>query len=85
MSRFSSSSSFTRTEPNRSAFMLKDTRGRLIVDFKATEELRRMMTPNGKIYPRKRLGLTAREQRMVAQAIKRARYMGLLPYTSATL
>jgi small subunit ribosomal protein S18 len=81
MSRFT----YNRTEPNREAFMMQDTRGRQIVDYKATDELRRMMTPNGKIYARKRLGLTAREQRMVAQAIKRARYMGLLPYTSATL
>lgn len=81
MARFS----YNRTEPNREAFMMKDTRGRQIVDYKATDELRRMMTPNGKIYPRKRLGLTAREQRLVAQAIKRARYMGLLPYTNATL
>ncbi len=44
-----------------------------------------MMSPNGKILGRKRLGTSAREQRMVSQAIKRARYMGLLPYTSATL
>ncbi len=44
-----------------------------------------VMTPNGKIYSRKRLGLPAWEQRMVAKAIKRARYMALLPYTSATL
>ena len=43
------------------------------------------MSPNGKIYSRKRLGVSARDQRMIAQAIKRARYMGLLPYTSATL
>lgn len=76
---------FNRTDPNRSAFMRKDTRDRSYVDYKATDELRRMMTPNGKIYPRKRLGLNAREQRMVAQAIKRARYMALLPYTNATL
>ncbi|MCP4066891.1 MAG: 30S ribosomal protein S18, partial [Phycisphaeraceae bacterium] len=31
------------------------------------------------------LAASAREQRRVAQAIKRARYMSLLPYTSATL
>ena len=43
------------------------------------------MTPNGKIYSRKRLGVSAREQRMISQAIKRARYMALLPYTNATL
>lgn len=55
------------------------------VDYKDIENLRRMMSPNGKIFTRKRLSSTAREQRMLAQAIKRARFMGLLPYTSATL
>jgi len=54
-------------------------------DYKDIENLRRMMTPNGKIYSRKRLGTNARQQRMVAQAIKRARFMGMLPFTNATL
>ena len=57
----------------------------MYVDYKDVETLRRMMTPNGKIYSRKRIGASAREQRQVAQAIKRARYMALLPYTNATL
>jgi small subunit ribosomal protein S18 len=55
------------------------------IDYKDIENLRRMMSPNGKIHGRKRLATSAREQRMLAQAIKRARFMGLLPYTSATL
>ncbi|MEM9253259.1 MAG: 30S ribosomal protein S18, partial [Planctomycetota bacterium] len=55
------------------------------VDYRRSEDLRRFLTPNGKIQGRKKTGLNAREQRMVAQAIRRARYMGLLPYTSATL
>lgn len=55
------------------------------IDYKDIEGLRRLMSPNGKILGRKRLGMTARQQRMAAQAIKRARFMGLLPYTSATL
>ena len=76
---------FIPTGPSRSAYMKKDGRGRLYVDYKAADELRRLMTPNGKIYSRKRLGVSAKEQRMIAQAIKRARYMALLPYTSATL
>jgi small subunit ribosomal protein S18 len=59
--------------------------GNSYVDYKAVDDLRRLMTPNGKIYSRKRLGVSAGEQRMVAQAIKRARYMALLPYTDATL
>jgi small subunit ribosomal protein S18 len=66
-------------------YLKTDARGRQYVDYKSTEELRRLMTPNGKIYSRKRLGVTARQQRMIAQAIKRARYMALLPYTDATL
>ncbi len=59
--------------------------GSIFVDWKDVETLRRMMSPNGKILGRKRLATSAREQRMVGQAIKRARFMGLLPYTSATL
>lgn len=59
--------------------------GNRFVDYKDVEGLRRMLSPNGKIYGRKRLSSTARDQRLIAQAIKRARYMGLLPYTSATL
>ncbi len=55
------------------------------VDYKDVEQLRRMMSPNGKIYGRKRIGVSAKDQRLIAQAVKRARFMGLLPYTSATL
>jgi len=59
--------------------------GKEYVDYKAVDELRKMMTPNGKIYSRKRLSLSARNQKNLAQAIKRARFMALLPYTSATM
>ncbi len=60
-------------------------KGVTFVDHKDVESLRRLLSPNGKILGRKRLGLTARDQRLAAQAIKRARYLGLLPYTSATI
>lgn len=76
---------FNRSGANRSEFLLTDVRGRSYIDYKNSDGLRRLMTPNGKVYSRKRLSLSAREQRMVATAIKRARYMGLLPFTSATL
>lgn len=62
-----------------------NTAGTAFVDWKDVENLRRMMSPNGKILGRKRLSASAREQRMLSQAIKRARFMALLPYTSATL
>lgn len=62
-----------------------NARGEVIVDWKDVETLRRLLSPNGKILGRKRLSTSAREQRMVGAAIKRARFMALLPYTSATL
>ena len=63
----------------------QSSNGKTFVDYRDTEQLRRMLTPNGKIQTRKRSGLNSREQRMASEAIKRARYMALLPYTSATL
>lgn len=79
-------SRFNRFGDNPSATITqKGEVGKLYIDWKDADSLRRMLSPNGKIYARKRLGFSAREQRMVAQAIKRARYMGLLPYTSATM
>ena len=79
-------SQFNRFTPQAKIKIAKKSAcGKVHVDWKDAEKLRRMMSPNGKIYGRKRLQTTASEQRMVAQAVKRARYMGLLPYTSATL
>lgn len=74
------------TPPGQKIKVLKTSAlGKPYVDWKDVETLRRLMSPNGKIYGRKRLMTSAREQRMVAQAIKRARFMGLLPFTSATV
>lgn len=71
--------------PTRVKVVAKSSNGTFYVDYKRSDDLRRLLTPNGKIQGRKRTGLNAREQRLASQAIKRARYMGLLPYTSATL
>ena len=57
--------------------------GKTYIDYKDTESLKKMVSGNGKILSRKRTGATAMEQRMVARAVKRARYMALLPYVSA--
>lgn len=81
----SSSSSATAIAPTNRAYLRTGVGSEVYVDYKATDDLRRLMTPNGKIYSRKRLGISAREQRMISQAIKRARHMSLLPYTDATL
>jgi small subunit ribosomal protein S18 len=78
-------SQFNRFGPTKIKATKTTGKGVDYVDYKDIENLRRMMSANGKIFGRKRLSTTAREQRMVAQAVKRARFMGLLPYTSATL
>jgi small subunit ribosomal protein S18 len=84
--QFQSAAPTTPAPGSRKAGYLKTGVGEEVyVDYKAVDDLRRLMTPNGKIYSRKRLAVSAREQRMIAQAIKRARYMALLPYTNATL
>ncbi|MGH7141063.1 MAG: 30S ribosomal protein S18 [Minisyncoccia bacterium] len=49
-------------------------------DYKDVETLRRFLSPHGKIMPRRRTGLSATGQRNLAEAIKRARFMALLPF-----
>ena len=51
-----------------------------IVDYKDEKLLSRFLTERGKIRPRRLSGITARHQRQLAVAIKRARYLALLPY-----
>ncbi|MFA6739713.1 MAG: 30S ribosomal protein S18 [Bacilli bacterium] len=51
------------------------------IDYKDVELLRRFISPNGKITPRRVTGTKAKYQRMLAIAIKRARQMALLPYS----
>lgn len=50
------------------------------IDYKDIETLKRFLNPHGKIMPRRRTGLSAANQRVLSQAIKRARYLALLPY-----
>ena len=51
-----------------------------IVDYKDEKLLSRFLTERGKILPRRLSGVSARHQRQLAVAIKRARYLALLPY-----
>jgi small subunit ribosomal protein S18 len=50
------------------------------IDYKDVETLKKFISPNGKITPRRISGTCAKHQRQLAVAIKRARYMALLPY-----
>lgn len=50
------------------------------VDYKDVDLLKRFLTPTARMLSRKRTDVTSKNQRKLAEAIKRARFMGLLPY-----
>ncbi len=56
--------------------------GTKYVDYKDIETLQKLLTHRGKIFSRKRSGNCAGCQRKVKTAIKRARFMALLPFSS---
>jgi len=51
------------------------------VDYKEIDKLRRFITERGKILPRRISGNCAKHQRLLTDAVKRARNIALLPYT----
>ena len=53
-----------------------------IIDYKDASKLKRFMSERSKILPRRVTGTCARHQRVLTTAIKRARYLALLSYTS---
>ena len=50
------------------------------IDYKNAQLLRRFIGDSGRMEARRKTGITAKNQRKLAIAIKRARYLGLLPY-----
>ena len=74
----------TRTERTR-RFIVKPKvcafcAEKIAIDYKDVARLRRYVSERGKIEPRRRTGVCAKHQRSLALAIKRARYLALLPY-----
>ena len=53
-----------------------------IVDYKEVELLRKFVTSSSKMQSRKRAGTSAQEQKSLKNAIKQARFMALIPYSS---
>lgn len=53
-----------------------------LIDYKDIPRLSRMISERGKIVPSRASGTCARHQRKVAQAVKRARFLALLPYVA---
>lgn len=56
-----------------------------VIDYKQVDTLRRYITEDGKIRPRRQTGACARHQRELTRAIKRARHLALLPFTGEVL
>lgn len=54
--------------------------GATSVDYKDTDRLFKFLTEKGKIVPRRTTGLTAKQQRALVRAIKRARHAGLIGF-----
>ena len=52
------------------------------IDYKDVDLLKKYISPSGKITPKRITGTSAKYQRRLATAIKRARYMALLPFVS---
>ena len=52
------------------------------IDYKDVEMLKKYLNPHGRMLARKRTGMSAKMQRKIAEAVKRARFLALLPYTS---
>ena len=57
----------------------------LTIDYKKVDLLRRFVTDEGKIRPRRQTGTCARHQRVLAGAIKQSRFIALLPFTGRLL
>lgn len=70
---------YRRTRRKPCAFCVEKVE---LIDYKAQPRLRRFVNDRGKILPRKTTGTCAGHQRMLSAAIRRAREIALLPFTS---
>lgn len=52
------------------------------IDYKKIDVLQKFVNPHGRILNRRKTNLSAKNQRNLANAIKRARFMGLMPYVA---
>lgn len=52
------------------------------IDYKDVEILKKFLNPHGRILSRRKTGVTSKNQRALAAAVKRSRIMGLLPFVA---
>ena len=77
-----------RRRPNTAAKRRPDPfagKDAIYIDYKDHKFLERFTNDQGKILPRRLTGLTAKNQRRVVEAVKRARYMAFLPFVGEGL
>ena len=72
---------FKKVRPHKKVCYFKKNNIKYI-DYKDVELLKTLITPNGKISPRRGTGTCAKHQRELAVAIKKARFLALLPYVA---
>jgi small subunit ribosomal protein S18 len=72
-----------KSRRNQDAARFRTTKVRIDeVDYKDVPTLQRLISAQGKLFSRKRSGLDAEVQRKVSLALKRARFMALMPYVT---
>lgn len=84
--RFGKKPLFKKRDPNKSLFKRKKfcrftAEGVKQIDYKDVDVLKDFISENGKIIPARITGTKARYQRQLSAAIKRARFLALMPYT----
>jgi small subunit ribosomal protein S18 len=68
--------------PQKSNLLLRRVFPKETIDYKNVSLLRRCITIEGKILPRRTSGLNAKQQRYISKAIKTSRIVGLLPFVN---
>ncbi len=66
--------------PRRSTSLLSGDKT-LVIDYKNPQLLKAFLTDRGKVVPARISGVSARQQRQITKAVKRARMLALIPYT----
>ena len=68
------------TSNNKECFFKQN--GIKYVDYKDLELLKKFLNPHARIQSKRRTNVSSKYQRLVSEAVKRARFMALLPYVS---
>ena len=74
-----------KVEDNRKKYCRFKKNGIQYIDYKDADFLLKFINDQGKLLPRRLTGTSLKFQRKVAQAVKRARHIGLLPYVTDSL